>query len=352
MALINEDRLKAVIKSGAHIPCFIITGDDGYLKKMYVDKIAGAVADKNDLFNYSRFNSDCDLQDVYDSAVQLPVMADRKCNILCDYDFEHCAKSDFDRLCLLAEDNNDTAVLIIWFDALQFDVKKSARFKKLVAAAEKSGGIAAEINHRKTPELIKMLSDGAAKRGCRLDSATARYIVESVGDDINTLVCELEKLCFYNPGGIITKQTAELVCAKTVDASVYNLSKSILSLNADSALKLLDDLFFMKIEPITVLYSVSSAYVDMYRVFLCKAAGKTLKDAAEIFGYKGREFVLERAAANLSKLDKKRFSLSFDALVKCDNVLKSFGTDPRAALEQLIVRLIYIISKGESVDNT
>lgn len=350
MAVINEDTFKNQLKAGKLAPVYIIFGDDGYLKKMYVDKISKMTADKDDIFNYSKFGSDCDLQEVYDALSQLPVLADKKCIILCDYDFEHCSKNDFDKLCLLAKDGNDTAVLIIWFDSIEVDAKKSSKFKKLASAAEKCGGAAVLLNHRRTPELVKMLTDGALKRGCKMEPAAARYLVETAGEDINTLVNELDKLCFFLPSGCITKQGVDYVCVKTPEASVYNLSKQILAKNAEMALKTLDELFFMRLEPMMILYTVSSVYVDMYRLFVCRKSGKNIKDAAEIFGYKGREFVLERAARDLSGFDFNRLALSFDALIDADRRLKSFGADERIILEQLTIRLIYIAAKGETVD--
>lgn len=350
MALIYEDTFKNMLKSGKLAPVYIILGDDSYLKSMYVDKISKMTADKDDIFNYSKFGADCDLQEVYDALSQLPVMADKKCIILCDYDFEHCSKSDFDKLCLLAKDGNDTAVLIIWFDSIDVDVKKSAKFKKLASSCEKCGGEAVVLNHRRIPELVKMLTDGAIKRGCKMEPAAARYLVETAGDDINTLVNELDKLCCFMPSGIITKSDVDFVCVKTPEASVYNLSKQILARNAEQALKTLDELFFMRLEPMMILYTVSSAYVDMYRLFVCRKSGKKTGDAAELFGYKGREFVLDRAARELSGLDFKKLSLSFDALIDADRRLKSFGADERIILEQLTIRLIYIAAKGEAVD--
>ena len=350
MAVIYEDTLKNQLKAEKLAPIYIILGDDGYLKGMYVDKIVKMTADKDDIFNYGKFGPDCDLQEVYDFLIQLPVMADKKCAVLCDYDFEHCSKSDFDKLCSLSGVAEDTAVLIILFDSIEIDLKKSAKFKKLVSAAEKCGGAAAVLNHRRMPELIKMLTDGAAKRGCKMEPAAARYLVENAGDDINTLKNELDKLCFFKPMGNITKSDVDFVCVKTPEASVYNLSRQILSKNADQALKTLDELFYMRLEPMMILYTVSSAYVDMYRLFVCRKKGKTVGDAAQIFGYKGREFVLDRAAQNLSGLDFKKLSLSFDALLDADRRLKSFGADERIILEQLTVRLIYIAAKGEAVD--
>lgn len=350
MAVINEEAFKARIKADGLAPVYIIFGDDGYLKKMYVDRLCKMTADKDDVFNYARFGADCDLQEVYDFIWQLPVMSDKKCAVLCDYDFEHCSKSDFDKLLSLAADGCDTSLLIIWFDSTEIDPKKNSKFKKLVSAAEKCGGAAAELNHRRAPELVKMLTDGAAKRGCKLERSAAAYLVETAGEDINTLVNELEKLCCYLPNGEITKSAVEYVCTKTPEASLYNLSKQIFAGRSGEALKTLDELFFMRFEPMMILYAVSSPYVDMYRLYALKKGGADKKEISELFGYKGREFLIDRAAQNLRLFDLKRLSLSFSALLDADRQLKSFGADERIILEQLVIRLIYITAKGEAVD--
>ncbi len=350
MAIIYEEAFKSIIKSGKLPPVCIIFGEDGYLKKMYVDKLSKMTAESDDVFNYSCFNADCDLQEVYDSLSQLPVFADKKCIILCDYDFEHCSKTDLEKLYQLASDGTDSAVFIIWFDSTEIDAKKNSKFKKLVSAAEKCGGIAVQLDHRRATELIKMLTDGALKRGCKMDGAVARYLIECVGDDINLLVNELNKLCLYMPNSEITKEMVDFVSVKTVEASVYNLSKQIFTRQSGEALKTLDDLFFMRYEPMMILYTIASPYVDMYRLYALKKGGYTKKQIADEFGYKGRDFVLDRAEQSLRNIDFKRLSLSFDTLIEADRLLKSKGANERIILEQLIIRLIYIIAKGEAVD--
>lgn len=350
MAVINEDTFKSRIKSGNLAPVYIIFGDDGYLKKMYVQKLTKMTADEDDIFNFCRFGADCDLQEVYDFLWQLPMMADKKCAILCDYDFEHCSKTDFDKLLSLVSEGPDTALLVIWFDSLPIDAKKSSKFKKLASAAEKCDGASVLLNHRRAPELVKMLTDGAAKRGCKMDSAAARYLVESAGEDINTLVNELGKLCCFLPNGEITKATVDYVCVKTPEASVYNLSKQIIARQSGEALKTLDELFFMRFEPMMILYTVSSPYIDMYRLYALKKGGVEKGELSELYGYKGREFLIDRAAQNLRLFDLKKLTLSFEALLDADRRLKSYGADGRIILEQLVIRLIYIIAKGEAVD--
>ncbi len=349
MAIINETALKQKLKGG-NCNLYILLGDDSYLKQMYAKKIGSTTAAPDDIFNYQKFTGDSDLQDVYDAVLQFPMMSEKKFVCLTDYDFEGCSKSDFDKLCTILTETPDTCVFVMVFDALQIAVKKNNKLTKLVTAAEKNNGVAVELNHRTVPELVKMLTSGANKRGCRFDSAAARYLIETVGEDINTLKNEMEKLCAYSNKGEITKQTIESVCAKTVEANIYNLSKQIIECNMPNAIKLLDELFYLKVEPIIILSTISGFYVDMYRAFLGKDRGLQSAAIADDFGYKGREFVVRNAIADSKRFDNNKFNLSFDALRKADKALKSFSSNPRTILEQLVVRLSYIAVKGECLD--
>jgi len=346
MPVIFEDALKKEIASGNFSAGYILFGDDAYLKKMYTDKIADKTAGLDSVFDLQRFSSESELQEVYDAVLQFPMMAERKCVILTDYDFEKKSKSDLDSLCAMLSELNDGCVFILRFDSLEFDAKRSSKAKKLIAAIEKSGGKAVRLDHRRPAELGKMLTDGAAKRGCKMDAATAKYLIENAGSDINILKNELEKLCCFVGTGTIDKATVDKVCVKTVEASIYDLTAKIFNCDTAGALTLLDELFFMRVEPMAMLYTVSGAYVDMYRVASVKKKGLATNEITAVFGYKGKEFLLDRAATNLRRLDSKRLKLSFDALLEADRALKSYGADERTVMEQLIVKLCYIIAKG------
>ena len=63
-----------------------------------------------------------------------------------------------------------------------------------------------------------------------------------------------------------------------------------------------------------------------------------------------KKFLTNSARLNLKNFDENKLKLSFEELFNADRLLKSFGTDERAVIEQLIIRLIYIIQKGEKID--
>ena len=74
MAIVFEDTLKKSISRDKLLPVYILFGEDGYLKKNYSDKILKLITEPDDVFNCSKFGSDCELQDVYDAVLQLPFM--------------------------------------------------------------------------------------------------------------------------------------------------------------------------------------------------------------------------------------------------------------------------------------
>lgn len=350
MAAIYEDNLTAELSAGKIAPAYILFGDDLYLKKHYAERISSMAYDGDPFFNLCKFEGDVDLQQVYDSVVQMPMMASRKCVTLTDYDYLRASKDDLEKLCTLLSETSDECVLVLRFDSVEFDFKRNAKAKKLVAAAEKGGGRAVCLNHRRPTQLQKMLTDGAAKRKCRMEPNVARYVIETVGDDIWLLKNELDKLCSFVGEGNIDKSTVDRVCVKSVEASVYDYMKQVFACNLEEALRLLDGLFFMRIEPMIILHTAASSYVDIYRAYAAKKNGVTIAQAAKEFDYKNLAFRLENAAGSLRRLDSKRIALGFEALLEADRSLKSFGCDPRTVLEQLTVRLVYIILKGESVD--
>ena len=88
MPIMNETDLKRNIDSGKLLSVYFMFGNDDGLKKLYSSKIRSKIVPEDDFFNFQRFEGDVDLQSVYDAVMQFPMMAERKCVVLSDYDFE------------------------------------------------------------------------------------------------------------------------------------------------------------------------------------------------------------------------------------------------------------------------
>lgn len=348
--MLNDKSLKDSLKAGALLPVYIIAGDDTYLKSQALERIIKATVQPDDDLNLVKYNHSVNLQEVYDELNGFPVMADKKCVVLSEFDFDEATTAEFENLCEIISEPYDTSVFILYFGNTDVDFKKSERWRKLVSFAEKAGGALVHLDHKTREELIRWLCASAKKKGAELSSRVASYMIELCSVDINILSNELNKLCFFVKSGEITTETVDRICVKSVEASVFDLSNKIITGDSSGAMKLLDELYFMNTETSIIFYEIAFAFVNLKRAQAIKSAGKRPDDYGDKFNLGKRGFLLTRAAGNLRRFDDKNLNLCFDALISAEREIKSYSSSGRMVLEKLVVKLIYIMKTGEALD--
>lgn len=349
MKIIGEAELKKQIGKGELAPVYFLYGSESFLKQNYVNQIIRKAVTAAEDFNLQKFDGAVKIQELYDAVSQYPLMSRRKCVTVCDFHFEQAPASELSQLEQLLSEPFESCVLVFWFDLVEIDVKKSAKVKKVMGWVEKAGGVLAELLRKTTAELVKILCDGASRRGCRMEPTTARYLIETCSNDLQILGNELQKLCAYTGGGPITNETVDRVSVRSVDVSVFQLAKALTAGNAAGAMSILDDLFFQRVEPVVILNSLAMPYVDMYRAKAAEAAGLRAESVADDFGYRGTAFRLKNAAASARRLSAEQLHGCLQILQKADGLLKGSRSDPRTVLEEVVVQLLLAGSGGAAV---
>lgn len=341
---LTEYDLKAQIKSKKYANVYCIFGDEHYMIKHHVKSIVASAVDDFKDFNVTQFDGTVKIQEVYDAVMSFPMMSAYRVVTLCDYPFDKVAAGELEKFFALIDDMPSTSILVLWFETVDINAKKpTEKFSKLFKAINQSGGVVCNIARKTQPEIIKLLQAGAAKRQCRLDSFAARYMTETCSDDLNTLINELEKLCFFvGEGGNITIKEIDAVCSRSTEASVYNVSKAVLKGDLQGAYKILDDLLYMNTDPQFILMCLSSAYIDIYRAFAVRSTGRKPESAAKELGYYNTAFRLTEGERQLSRLSEKQLAESIKLLADCDKLMKSTRCDGRTLLEKTVVDLAMI----------
>lgn len=334
----TEKELLERIKSGTH-GVYLLYGEESYLTEQYVRLIVKHTVDESfEAFNLQRFDGQhMSLEQLTEAVESLPMMADLKCVTVRDYD---CGSGDTERLAAIANDLPDSCVLVFWQMTVQPDKRKNG-WKTIIDIAERSG--AAMNFERKTADAAaKLMVSGAKRRGCALVLADALAIVEMVGNDLQQLTNELDKLCALATDGVITREVIDTACTRNLEAKVFDLSKMIISGNGTAAYNLLDQLFAAREEPLSILGVLSSAYADYYRARAARNAGVPAKSLAADFKatYKGKEWRLDSAARGVARLSTELLRDSIAILAAADTALKSGRGDGRTVLEQTLARLL------------
>lgn len=333
----NETQLKECIKTG-RANLYLFYGAETYLTEQYARMVAKHTVEEGfDAFNLQRFDGQAVTAEELESAVEaMPLMSERKCVLVRDLD--PCG-SEGGRLLELIRAVPDTCVLVLWQVTAQPDKRKNG-WKELLSIAEEQG-VCMAFPRKDIDDTAKMLAGGAKRRGCRLDVMDARYLAEQVGNDLNLLIGELDKLCALAEGGEITKKMIDAACPKNLETRVFDLSKAILRQRAEEAYGLLYQLKVHREEPVAVLGVLSSAYADLYRAKVAHTAGEPAERLAAAYkSYKSKEWKLRNAARDAARMSVAALRDCLEILAATDSALKSGQGDGWLLLEQTVTRLI------------
>lgn len=349
MPEITETDLKKQIGKSNFAKMYFLYGEEKYLVQYYAQKLiakagAGGAAD----FNIQRFDGGETGVDEIAAAVEaLPVMAERKCVAVSDWDIGAMRAGETGKLRELLKDLPDTCVLVVYLLSFDPDGRKNKNWKKFLTACNQAG--AAVCFRQRTPaQMEKLLCSASAKRGCELTREGARRIVSRCGCGMNSARNELEKLCSFAGTGKITDPMIDLLTTENLEARVFDLSKAIFSGNGDRAYQILDRLFYQKEEPVSILAVLSGAYIDLYRVRASVQSGFTEMEPAKHFDYARKEFRLTNASRDVSRFSTEMLRRSLFELLKADTALKSSRGDRRTIMEELVAKLLWIVERGKT----
>ncbi len=346
MACITAQELKAQIRSGEFKNVYFIYGNESYLKKHYLDLLINKIVDKSFKdFNLHIFDSKgIDMKEVAIACEALPMMSDKTCVVLKDIKPSELGDGGKEALLNIISDMPESCVMIICCLTVEADAKG---FKEIINAVDKVG-FTIKFDKMSRNELCKYVIKGALSRGLEISPALADYFIGIVGDSMSNVQNELEKICANSKGGKITKENIDAVTVKTAEVKIFELSKNLVTGNSDKAYAILDSLLKQREEPIVILATIITAYVDMYRGKVAVSSGYRPEDMTKIFNYGKNDFRLKNGAKNASKLSLTALRNSLDILAQADEKLKSTTIDGRTILEEAMCKL-FLLANGEKV---
>lgn len=349
----DEARLKLHIKTEALLPVYLLFGEESYLTARYTEQLVEKALKDDPMreFNLTRLDGQfCEPNEILAAAETLPMMAERRVvvvrgwNVEKAYSTPDALKKD---LSDFFADPPTECVLIFRLpgklsDYLPKDDKYKTTSPKWTAFCELVAkcGMVAEISTRPEGENARALCAMAARRNVKMEPATARILIERVGNDLARLVNETEKLCAATETGEITPELVRSLTAESLEARIFDLSKAIAANQGDRVYRILRGLAFHREEPTKVLSVLSGSFVDFYRVRVALDGGLPTRWVITAFHYEKREFVVDNALQTVRNRSTASIRRCLDLLSQADGQLKSTSVDPWQLLEQLSVELM------------
>lgn len=348
MPALTESELKTQIKNAEYSNLYFLYGEEKYLIKHYTNLLLKKIVppDFADFNLHTYEGKGADFEEISYAAEALPMFSEYSCIHIKDLPADSLNADASEKLEALISDIPETTVIVISLPTAEVNMK-SAKGKKLLSVIDRHG-VSVCFSHAGAAQLAKLIEKGARDRGCAIAPSEANYLISLVGDDMSVILNELQKVCAYKKEGAVTKADIDAVVIKNVQARAFDLAKALTANNCDAAMSILDTLFYMREEPVSILGAIITPYVDMYRAKVYVSGGMRAEDAAKDFNYKNKEFRLTNGSRSASKYTIVQLRKFLDILADADAMLKSSSTDGRIILEQTITRLM-LVSNGEKI---
>lgn len=343
MPLLDEEKLNKLLKTGINNNVFFIWGDDDFLKDYYCDKLITAIVPEAlRVFNFHVYqDKDTDIETIFADADNLPMMAEKTCLLVRNYPLHEMNADQLKEFENKLKDVPETTVLVFFYNTLEvnYSLKKPGKWTPVINLISKYG-IAAQIDHRTPAKMAKMLVSKAKDRGTTIDPDEAMYLVQCVGDDMQTLLNEFNKICAYSQGEKITKKMIDQTAVKSVEANVFDISICILNEEVDKAFGMLNELLRQKTEIQYIIGTLAGTYVNIYRYKTAMLSDKGYMDFAEVFGYKGKiDMTFNKIYSYTKKTKLSSIRKALNILAEADVKCKSTKVDDQILLTETVAKL-------------
>lgn len=340
MPLIDEDMFHKMLKSTINSNIFLFCGDDDYLKEFYCNQLTAKTVDESLMFfNFHKYEDDeTELDTIFADAENFPVMAEKTCLLVRNYPLTSLGNNQFSEFEKNLRSIPDTTVMIFYFSTDAIPAGKNAKWDSIIKLFSDCGTVV-KIEHRTPAKTAKLLVSRAKEKGTAIDYDTAMYLVGCVGDDLQTVLNEFNKVCAFSQGKPVTKEMIDLTAVKSVEASVFDISTSIFSGNTDNAYKILNELLRQKTNASSIIGALGSAYVNAYRLKVALNSEKTINDFAPLFQYKETKYTFGKISPFVRSCTIASLRKALDILSEADIKSKSSRISEDILLTELISKL-------------
>lgn len=320
-------KIKEDIAKGSFERAYLLYGNEGYLKKLYLNKLRTAMLADTDEMNLSYYEGKpVWLRELKDIADTVPFFAEKRV-IICENTGLFKEAND---LADSIKDFPDTTCFIF----VETDVDKRSKLYKAV----KETGYPCEMNTMTPPELKAFIISCFRKREKSIPDADAMQLLELLGNDMNHIENEIEKVCSY----AIEKPVIRLsdcmdIITVSVTSHIFKMIDLIALRKQGEAIALYNELLKLRQAPMSILFNIAKHFDALLRIGKMTeehATDAEIIRAGGILDWKLREYKRQ-----LREIGTRRAEQALWLCVDTEERIKTGNITEQLAVEMLIVKL-------------
>ena len=270
MKSLNED-----LKTGNFKQIYLLYGEEAYLKKQYKERFVKAIVPEGDTMNYSYFEGkNTNKKEIIDLSETMPFFAEKRLIVLENTGF---FKNAAPELAEYVKDMPETTHLIF----VEEEIDKRGKLYKAVKAC----GHIVELKRQDESTLIRWILGIVKKEGKQISESAVRYFIAKVGDDMEKIQRELEKLfCFCMERSEITVADIDEICSTQITNHIFDMVDAVANKQQKKALDYYYNLLALKEPPMRILYLLTRQFKLLLEVKELERLGYGQKDMASKAG--------------------------------------------------------------------
>ena len=322
MKSLNED-----LKTGQFKQVYLLYDEESYLKKQYKDRLTGAMLPEGDTINYAYYEGKgTDVRQVIDLAETLPFFAPRRLIVMEDTGFFKGASPE---LAEYIRNMPETTCFLF----VESEVDKRGKLYKAV----KEKGRIVEMTRQDGNTLQKWVLSMVKKEGRQITQSAVRYFLTKVGEDMENIHGELEKLFCYTLGKQeITIHDIEEICTTHIDNKIFDMINAVADQKQKQALMYYYDLLALKEPPMRILFLMTRQFRILMEVAEMNRRGYGKKEISE--NVKVPPFAVGRYLAQAQKFSPSRLRQILEDCASTEEEVKTGRLADTMAVELLIVQ--------------
>ena len=313
---------------------FVIYGEESFLMEQKLQALKKEYGCNDELMNISTYRANEDsLEDVYEDLITPPFLSEKKMVVLKNPYFltTKKVKKDNNELeyfekCLI---DNQEVIFVIYHVGKDFDERK-----KIVKRLRKEAQFFEidKVNHYKLSDSTRQ---AVKRRQATIDDDALDLLLSRLGDSLNNVALEVEKLCLYSKH--ITYEVVDKLVSKPLDENVFALTSAILQKDRQKMFAIYHDLMILNEEPVKLIVLIASQMRLIYQVKLLDRKGYKDKEIAKFLGV--NPYRLKYVRQEGKDFDLNELLKCLDDLSRLDVMIKTGKMDKKMGLELFMVRI-------------
>jgi DNA polymerase-3 subunit delta len=327
-----------IIETGDNVSdsILLLHGTDPYsIKQAAEQAVADAKIALDDVLSFDM--EETPLEEAIEAAMTIPFFSDRKAVILRNATFLTAKPAkdmpqDVNVLARYFEHPSPATLLIVLVPSDKLECKK-----ELLSLLELHGSIR-KFETAKKQDLYEMARSIVATDGMRFEPDALEELIRRIDENVTMLERELEKIRLYAmDADVITLAMIESITPRNLEDNVYELINQIVAKNKATAMRMLQDLTRLNVDPVYLMQALSGKFQELLTAKALIKSKMTYEEMMRHFGYsKGRMYYVQK---NASEMDADLLARYLDDLGTLDFKVKSGQIDKLMGFEMFLMSI-------------